>query len=343
MQDTLWMRRAITLAQKGIGLTSPNPCVGAILVKNNREIGKGFHQQAGKDHAEIVAIANARKRNKSVRHSTLYVTLEPCSTHGKTPPCVDAIIQSGIARVVIGATDPNPLHAGRAFRKLRAHGISVTCGILTEECEELNRAFNHWITTGQPWVIAKIAMSLDGRIAPHPKHNSRRITSPEAIRRSHFYRLRADAIVIGAETVRTDNPRLTVRLGKLSHKKKQPWRVIITRTGRIPTQAHLLTDRYRNRTLIFANQPLQHSLKQLGKNGVTCILLEGGGQLLASAFEANLVHEIAFFIAPKLIGGRTLAFFTHQYFGKKGLALKNFSFEKTGSDLLLKGYVHRTR
>ncbi|MEZ5404787.1 MAG: bifunctional diaminohydroxyphosphoribosylaminopyrimidine deaminase/5-amino-6-(5-phosphoribosylamino)uracil reductase RibD [Verrucomicrobiia bacterium] len=342
IQDTIWMRRAIVLAKKGMGFTNPNPCVGAILVSNNREIGRGFHQQAGKDHAEILAIAHAKKRKKTVRHSTLYVTLEPCSTHGKTPPCVDAIIQSGIARVVIGATDPNPLHAGRAFRKLRAHGISVTRGILAKECTEINHAFNHWITTGQPWIIAKIAMSLDGRIAPHPKHHSRRITSPEAIRRSHFYRLRADAIMVGAETVRSDNPQLTVRLGKLSQKKIQPWRVIVTRTGRVPAQAHLLTDHYRDRTLIFTKQSLNHVLKQLGKKGVTCVLLEGGGRLLASAFEANLVHEIAFFVAPKLIGGKTLALFTNHYFGKKGLALKNFSCEKIGPDLLLKGYVHRT-
>lgn len=341
--DVAWMRRALALAHKGLGLTSPNPCVGAILVKNNREIGSSFHPKAGASHAEVLAIADAKKRKKNIYGSTLYVTLEPCSTFGKTPPCVDAIIPSGIVRVVVGATDPNPKHAGRAFQQLRKHGIQVTPGVLAEECAHLNRAFNHWITTGQPWVIAKIAMSLDGRISPHPRYGSRRITSSAAIRRAHLYRLMSDAIIVGAETVRKDNPRLTVRLGKLSQKKIQPWRVIVTRTGRIPLNAHLLKDNHRNRTLTFRNQSISKILKTLGKKEVTCVLLEGGGKLLASAFEANLVHEIAFFIAPKLIGGKTFALSTQAFFGTKGHAIKNFSCEKIGSDLLLQGYVHGTR
>lgn len=342
-QDVLWMKKALRLAKKGVGLTSPNPCVGAILVKQGIEIGKGYHRKAGEKHAEILALENAHQKKQSPKNSTLYLTLEPCSTFGKTPPCVETIIKSGIKRVVVGATDPNPRHAGRAYRLLRQQGIEVTHGVLAEECSELNCAFNHWITTQRPWVIAKIAMSLDGRISPHPSQASKRITSPASIRRAHYYRLRADAIMVGAETVRSDNPRLTIRLGSLTKNKNQPWRVIITRTGNIPSKAHLLTDSLRERTLVFRNRPLNQILKELSKKEVMCVLLEGGGKLLASAFEANLVNEIAFFIAPKLIGGSSLALLTSEYFGKKGITLKDFTCEKIDSDLLLKGYVYRTR
>lgn len=341
--DELWMKKALYLAQKGIGLTSPNPCVGAVLVKQGKEIGKGYHQKAGEKHAEILAIENASQRKKSPKGSTLYLTLEPCSTFGKTPPCVTAIIKAGVKRVVVGATDPNPRHAGRAYRKLRQHGIQVVHGVLAEQCQELNRAFNHWITTQRPWVIAKIAMSLDGRISPHPSQASKRITSPASIQRAHYYRLKSDAIMVGAETVRSDNPRLTVRLGALSKNKKQPWRVIVTRSGKLPRKAHLLIDSFRQRTLIFQNKSLTQVLKELGKKEVTCVLLEGGGKLLASAFEANLVDEIAFFIAPKFLGGSSLALLTSNYLGENGVALKDFTCEKIDSDLLLKGYVHRTR
>ena len=341
-QDELWMEKALRLAQKGLGLTSPNPYVGAILVKKGKAIGKAYHQKAGEKHAEILAIEKAWQHKQNPKGSTLYLTLEPCSTWGKTPPCTEAIIRAGIKRVVVGATDPNPKHAGRAYLILRRHGIQVTQGVLPEACQELNRSFNHWIVRGRPWVIAKIAMSLDGRISPHPGHSSKRITSPASIQRAHYYRLMADAIIVGAETVRTDNPRLTVRLGALSKNKNQPWRVIMTRTGNLPKTAHLLTDALRSRTLIFKNKPFAQVMKELGKKEITCVLLEGGGRLLASAFKANLVNEIAFFIAPKIIGGPTLTLSTLTHFSKKGIALKNFSFEKINSDLLIKGYVHRT-
>ena len=346
-QDVFWMQKALTLAEKGLGLTSPNPCVGAILVKNEKIIGQGYHHKAGEKHAEILAIENAIQRKQNLKNSTLYLTLEPCSTFGKTPPCVEAIIKAGIKRVVVGATDPNPKHAGRAYPILRQHKIDVTHGVLAERCGELNRSFNLWITTKRPWVIAKIAMSLDGRISPHPKNISKRITSPASIQKAHFYRLISDAIMVGAETVRVDNPRLTVRLGsnyaQLSKKKKQPLRVIMTHTGNIPKESNLLTDKFKNRTLIFQNKSLAQVLKELGKKEVTCVLLEGGGKLLASAFAANLVDEIVFFIAPKLIGGNSLAVSTLTHFTKQGIALKNFHCEKIGSDLLIRGYVHRSR
>lgn len=334
------MRRALALAKRGVGLTSPNPAVGAVLVRGGRAIGRGWHRRAGGPHAEIEALADARRRGFSGRGATLYVTLEPCSTRGRTPPCTGAIAAAGVRRVVYGATDPNPRHRGRARRILARRGIEVTAGVLGHECAALNRAFDRWITTGRPWVIAKIAMSVDGRIAPPPGQPPK-ITSAPALRRAHELRLRADAIIVGAATVRADDPALTVRLCPRAKLKLQPWRVVMTRSGRLPPKSRLLTDAFRDRTLVYRNRPWATVLKDLGRRGVAAVLLEGGGRLLASAFDADCVDEIAFFIAPRILGGPALAVGTERFFGH-GRAVRDLRVARLGPDVLLEGYVHRT-
>ncbi len=228
--DQRFMALALAEARKGLGRTSPNPAVGAVIVRAGRVLARGHHRGAGLPHAEIEAIRAVAGR-AGCRGATLYVTLEPCSTHGRTPPCTDAIIAAGFARVVFGATDPNPRHAGRAEKILRAAGIVVTRGVLAKECAALNRAFNHWVTTRRPWVIAKCAMSLDGRLTRR-RGESSWLTGPAARRHAQQLRARVDAILVGAATIRADNPRLTVRGPAARDGARQPWRVVLTRSGR---------------------------------------------------------------------------------------------------------------
>jgi diaminohydroxyphosphoribosylaminopyrimidine deaminase/5-amino-6-(5-phosphoribosylamino)uracil reductase len=332
--DVQFMRRALGLARKGEGLTSPNPCVGAVLVRNGKILGEGWHQKAGQPHAEVEAVLHAKRRGKRVAGATLYVTLEPCSTHGRTPPCVELIVREKIKRVVIGTIDPNPAHAGRGLAWLRKRGIAVDCGILGDECRALNRAFNHWITTGKPWVVAKIAMSQDGKITA-PPGKSRWITGPAARHKAHELRFLSDAIVVGAKTVRADNPRLTIR-GIRLRGKTQPWRVVLTRTGQLPKKAHLFTDRYKDRTLVYRKVKILRVLQDLAGRGVTRVLLEGGGKLLGSAFDADCVNEVAFFVAPVILGTRTPAVDAKKP-GK--LRLTDVHWEKVGRDLFCRGFV----
>ncbi|MGB9601810.1 MAG: bifunctional diaminohydroxyphosphoribosylaminopyrimidine deaminase/5-amino-6-(5-phosphoribosylamino)uracil reductase RibD, partial [Limisphaerales bacterium] len=208
--DEELMRLAIRLAKRAEGMTSPNPIVGAVLYKNGIIIGKGYHKRAGLPHAEIEAINNARKNGFSPEGSTLYVTLEPCSTYGRTPPCVDAIVKEKIREVVVGATDPNPKHSGRAFKMLESAGIIVKSGILKAECENLNEAFNHWIINKTPFVILKAAMTLDGKIATITG-DSKWITNPISRKFGMQLRKRADAILVGVNTILADDPQLTYR------------------------------------------------------------------------------------------------------------------------------------
>ena len=210
-QELPWMRAALRLARCGLGTTSPNPMVGAVLVKGGKIIGRGWHHRAGLPHAEIVALRDAQKRGNSPRGATLFVTLEPCCTHGRTPPCTDAIIAAGIKRVVIGATDPNPKHSGCAFQMLRSAGIEVANGILANECARLNEAFNHWIVRRTPFVTVKAAMTLDGKIAT-ASGESKWITGETA--RAHGMKLRqgSDAILAGINTILADDPSLTARM-----------------------------------------------------------------------------------------------------------------------------------
>jgi diaminohydroxyphosphoribosylaminopyrimidine deaminase / 5-amino-6-(5-phosphoribosylamino)uracil reductase len=337
VNDKRYLRRALELARLGSGLTLPNPRVGAVLVRGGKVIGEGYHRRAGGPHAEANAVADAKRRGHSVAGATLYVTLEPCSTHGRTPPCTGLILREKIARVVFAATDPNPAHAGAAARLLRAAGVEVSSGLLAEEATALNRDFNWWIVQRRPWVVAKIALSLDGRIVtpPHARTRDRRwLTSPAARAVAHELRWESDAILIGAETARQDNPRLTVRLpgrkGKL-----QPWRVVVTRSGKLPHDLHLFSDRHRDRTLVFKNQSLTEIVAALGALDISHLLIEGGGEILTEAFQKNLVNEVAFFIAPAVMGTLPRAL------KKLGAAvpLREVSYQFIGPDLLCRGLV----
>jgi diaminohydroxyphosphoribosylaminopyrimidine deaminase/5-amino-6-(5-phosphoribosylamino)uracil reductase len=301
--DARWMHQAIDQAKRGIGLTSPNPPVGAVIVVQDRVIGQGYHAKAGGPHAEVEAIKDAKANfPKLLPGSTIYVTLEPCCTHGRTPPCTEAIIAAGIKRVVIGANDPNPSHHQKARDILMLAGVSVKSGTLADECGELIRAFSKWITTGMPYVIAKAGQSLDGRIT-RPAGESQWLTSNAARIHGRRLRLRADAIIVGAETVRKDNPRLTLRDGCAATGKDQPWRVILTRSGDIPADSHLLTDAYKDRTLIMQGVDLREVMRQLGERGFVTVLIEGGGIILGQAFREQLVDEVHWYIAPLLCGG----------------------------------------
>jgi diaminohydroxyphosphoribosylaminopyrimidine deaminase/5-amino-6-(5-phosphoribosylamino)uracil reductase len=328
-----YMRAALLEARKGIGHVSPNPAVGAILVKKNKIISTGYHQRRGLPHAETECLAAAGDRG--AKGATLYVTLEPCSTTGRTPPCTRAIMRAGLRRVVIGAIDPNPLHAGRAVSELRAAGIEVSTGLLVEECTRLNEAFNKWILSKNPFVIAKCGMSIDGRLT-RPPNESRWLTSATSRRHAHRLRAKVDAILIGAETVRQDDPRLTTR-GTAG--ARQPWRVVVSRSGKISPNARLLSDRFASRTLIYKGQTLREVLADLGEKEITSVLIEGGGKIFGEAFDARLVDKVQFYIAPLFVGGPIAAV------GGTGAAataesskLGDVRYERIGSDLCVSGY-----
>jgi diaminohydroxyphosphoribosylaminopyrimidine deaminase / 5-amino-6-(5-phosphoribosylamino)uracil reductase len=301
-RDENFMRIALNEAKKALGQTSPNPAVGAILVIDNRIVSKGHHREAGRAHAEIECLRYFGAPLSA--RATLYVTLEPCSTTGRTAPCTDAIIRAGLKNVVVGATDLNPQHSGRGMIELRNAGVRVRQGILAEECTRLNEAFNKWIVTGQPFVIAKCGMSLDGRLTRRPDE-SRWITGRDARRDVHQLRACVDAVLVGAETVRVDNPRLTVRGVRQA---RQPWRVVLTRSGQLPRQAHVFSDKFAARTLIYKRKSLAFVLKDLGKRGITSVLIEGGGEVLGEALDKQLIDKVQIYLGPILTGGPLLAF-----------------------------------
>jgi diaminohydroxyphosphoribosylaminopyrimidine deaminase/5-amino-6-(5-phosphoribosylamino)uracil reductase len=331
--DETFMRAALAEARCGVGHVSPNPAVGAALVHGGRIIATGYHRARGLPHAEIECLAATPSR--SLGRATLYVTLEPCSTTGRTPPCTRAIIRAGVGRVVIGAMDPNQLHRGRGIRELMAAGIEVTTDILAGECSRLNEAFNKWIVTRQPFVIAKCGLSLDGRLTRSP-NESRWLTGPAARRHARQLRAQVDAILIGAETLRQDNSRLTPRGARPA---KQPWRVVLSRSGKLPREAHLFTDRFAGRTLVYRGKTLARVLAELGRREITSVLIEGGGDVLGQAFDARLVDKAQFYLAPLLTGGPVLAV------GGKGASataggahLVDVRYEKIGRDLAITGY-----
>jgi len=333
--DDRWMRAALAEAERGVGHTSPNPPVGAVIVRGRRMVARGHHRGAGLPHAEIEAL-RALASPRDAKGATLYVTLEPCSTHGRTPPCTDAIREAGIRRVVMGCTDPNPSHSGRAVRLLRRAKIEVTTGVCESECLALIRPFAKWITCGMPWVIAKWAMTLDGRLA-RPAGEPRSISSPASRRRVLELRARVDAILVGAGTVRADNPRLTVR-GVAG--ARQPWRVVVTRSGRLPADARLFTDRHRERTLVYHGKSMRSVLRDLGRRGCTTLLVEGGGEVLGTLFDARLVDEVWVFLAPRLSGatGGTIG---GQGVGtnEQSLRLNQVTYEPICDDVLMRALV----
>jgi diaminohydroxyphosphoribosylaminopyrimidine deaminase/5-amino-6-(5-phosphoribosylamino)uracil reductase len=301
-RDEKFMCAALNEAKKALGQTSPNPAVGAVLVVDNRIVAKGHHREAGRDHAEVECLRNFAAPVPA--RATLYVTLEPCSTEGRTAPCTDAILKAGVRNVVVGATDINPRHSGHGIVQLRNAGVSVREGVLADDCAQINEAFNKWIVTGRPFVIAKCGMSLDGRLT-RPATESRWITGDSARRHAHQLRAQVDAILVGAETVRVDNPRLTVRGVR---RARQPWRVVLTRSGKLPRHAYLISDRFSSRTLTYQGKSLSTVLKILGKRGVTSVLIEGGGDVLGQALDTRLIDKVQLYLGPILTGGPVIAF-----------------------------------
>ena len=308
-----FLRRALWLAAKGEGHTRPNPPVGAVVVRNGRIVGEGWHKKAGTDHAEVAAIKDARRRlhlaaSQPLRSSTIYVTLEPCSKPGRVGACTDAIAAAGIARVVYGSVDPNPTNRGRARRVLAKSGIvcerSADRGV-RQACDRLIAPFAKHVTTGFPFVTVKLAMSLDGKICDD-WGDAKWISSAASRKVTGGLRERVDAIMVGAETVRQDNPSL------LSHGKRNDdlMRVVVTKSGKLPKNAQIFTDGAPNVTRTFRvgkdAKDLVDVLRQLGKAGVLHILCEGGLQLARSLAEAGLVDEWIAVLAPKVVGSRRI-------------------------------------
>src|SRR5262245_23045961 len=332
-QDEKFIRAALVEAKKALGRTSPNPAVGAVLVIGSRIMSKGHHREAGHAHAEIECLRDFGSPIPS--RATLYITLEPCSTAGRTAPCTAAIIKAGVRNVVIGATDPNPRHSGRGIVELRNAGVRVRDGILADECNRLNEAFNKWIVTGRPFVIAKCGMSLDGRLT-RPPGESRWITGREARHDAHQLRARVDAVLIGAENGLADNPRLTVRSVR---RARQPRRVVLTCSGQLPRHAHVLSDKFAARTLIYKEKPLASVLKDLGKRGITSVLIEGGGEVLGEALDKRLIDKVQIYLGPILTGGPVLAF-PGEGADKTAdaLRLRDIEYQQIGQTISFSGY-----
>jgi diaminohydroxyphosphoribosylaminopyrimidine deaminase / 5-amino-6-(5-phosphoribosylamino)uracil reductase len=332
-RDEWFMREALKEAKKAQGQTSPNPAVGAVLVVDNRIVARGHHRRVGHEHAEMKCLRNFGTDVPA--RATLYITLEPCSTVGLTPPCTDAILRAGIRKVVVGAVDVNPRHRGRGITRLRDAGVKVREGVLAEDCARLNEAFNKWIVSRQPFVIAKCGMSLDGRLT-RPHDESRWITGASARRDAHRLRSRVDAILVGAETVRVDNPRLTVRGVRGA---RQPWRVVLTRSGDLPAQARLFSDRLPGRTLVYKGKSLTSVLKDLGERSVTSVLIEGGGEVLGQALDARLIDKVQIYLGPILTGGPAIAFSGHgAQSTSKALHLSDVSYRRIGEDVCVTAY-----
>jgi diaminohydroxyphosphoribosylaminopyrimidine deaminase/5-amino-6-(5-phosphoribosylamino)uracil reductase len=332
-RDEKFMRAALKEANKALGQTSPNPAVGAVLVVGNRIVARGHHRGVGSDHAEVECLRHFGARVPT--RATLYVTLEPCSTEGRTGPCTDAILQAGVRNVVVGAIDVNPRHSGKGIVRLRNAGVSVREGVLADDCAQINEAFNKWIVTERPFVIAKCGMSLDGRLT-RPAGESRWITGNSARLQAHQLRAEVDAILVGAQTVRADNPRLTVRRVRSA---RQPWRVVLSRSGKLPQHAHLFSDGRASRTLIYRRKSLAAVLKNLGERGVTSVLIEGGGEVLGQALDARVIDKVQLYLGPILTVGPIIAFPGR---GTKtaasALHLQRVSYEQVGQSVCIKGY-----
>jgi len=364
VRDEFYMRRAYRLALKGAGRTSPNPMVGAVLVRAGRVVGAGYHHFAGADHAEIVALKHAGAK---ARGATLYLTLEPCSHYGRTPPCVDALIRAGIREVVCGTRDPNPVVKGRGFRRLRRAGVIVRVGILERECRLLIESFAKFITRRLPFVTLKLAASLDGKIAA-ASGDARWISGEESRRAVHRLRDTVDAVVIGSGTLQADDPQLTCRIDG----GRNPWRVVLDSRLTIPLSAQILRQKDADKTIIICGRgapaaktraiealgarvwqlPLGSDgvswapmLRKLAALDVVSVLIEGGAKIAASALKEKVVDKILFFYAPKIIGGDGVAMIgdlsIHRV--RQALELQDLRFAKSGKDLLVTGYLTRPK
>ncbi|MBS3105752.1 bifunctional diaminohydroxyphosphoribosylaminopyrimidine deaminase/5-amino-6-(5-phosphoribosylamino)uracil reductase RibD [Candidatus Woesearchaeota archaeon] len=349
------MDLAIKLAERGKGITSPNPMVGCIVVKRGRIVGKGFHKKAGTEHAEVLALNDAGKK---AINSTLYVNMEPCSHWGRTPPCTERIVEAGVREIIIGMKDPNPLVDG--FRELKFRGLKTKIGILEKDAKKLNEVFIKYIKTKRPFVILKVAMSVDGKIATSTG-DSKYITSKEARTYVHQLRSDVDAVMIGLNTLLRDNPELTPRLVK----GKDPMKIVVDSSLKIPKSCNLMKDPAKLIIATTSKAPknavkklqqkginvivtkskngmveLQDLMKQLGKHEITSVMIEGGSQLNSSAIKEGIVDRVLIFTAPKIIGNGIGAI------GSLGIKkinnainLKNPLTRKIGKDLLIEGYL----
>jgi diaminohydroxyphosphoribosylaminopyrimidine deaminase/5-amino-6-(5-phosphoribosylamino)uracil reductase len=358
-----YMQRAYNLAKKGIGRVNPNPLVGAVIVRDDKIIGEGFHEFFGGPHAEVNAFRSARE---NVEGATMYVTLEPCSHYGKTPPCAEAIVKNKIAKVVIGMLDPNPLVAGKGVKILEENGIEVEYGFLCEELSEMNRVFLKYIQNREPYVVLKTAMTLDGKIASYTG-DSRWVSNQLSRYRVHELRNELSAIMVGVNTVIADDPMLTTRLeGK---KGRNPIRIVVDSKARIPLQSKILNSTDEAKTIVaLTDQADAEKIKQieslgnmvlilksrngrvdlvdlmgkLGGEGIDGILLEGGASLNFSALESGIVDEVISFIAPKIIGGAN----AKSPVGGQGIELMKDAIEledielcQLGNDLMMRGKI----
>ena len=363
MTAETYMRRAIVLAERGAGWTSPNPMVGAVIVKDGRIIGEGWHRRYGEAHAERNALQSC---TESPVGAVLYVTLEPCCHHGKQPPCTDAILEAGIRRVAVGSGDPNPLVAGKGVELLRSHGVTVDTGVLKEECDALNPVFFHFIQTKRPYVVIKYAMTMDGKIATCTGA-SRWITGEAAREHVHQTRNRCAGILVGVGTVLADDPQLTCRI----EGGRNPVRIICDSHLRTPEAANVVRTAREVRTILATNctdearqrvytqrgcevllvpeadghLDLRALMKTLGAMGIDSVLLEGGAALNFSALQSGIVQKVQAYIAPKLFGGAS----AKSPVGGAGIAevaqcvrLKNPSIQWFGDDILIESEVDGT-
>ena len=350
---------ACRLALKAAGRTSPNPMVGAVLVKEKKIIATGFHQFAGGDHAEIVALKRAGAKAKG---AALYINLEPCSHQGRTPPCTLSLIQTGIKEVIAGMKDPNPLVAGRGFRQLRGAGIRVRVGLLNEECESLNEAFVKYITRRLPWVTLKLAATLDGKIAS-ATGAARWISNADSRATVHRLRNQVDAVIVGSGTALADDPQLTCRIPG----GRNPWRIVLDGRLRISPSAQIFCQRDPEKTIVVTSDqssarkirllqaqgaqvwkfslhrgriPWAAVLKKLAGLEITSVLVEGGATVAASALKEKAVDKVVFFYAPKILGGDG-----QPMIGTLGIrrvsetiGIQRLQVSKSGSDLMISGY-----
>lgn len=351
---------ACRLARKAAGRTSPNPQVGAVIVRRGRIVGSGYHRFAGGDHAEIVALKRAGPR---ARGASLYITLEPCSHQGRTPPCAGALIRAGVREVICGVEDPNPLVAGRGFRQLRRAGIKVRVGVLEAECRALIEAFAKFITRRMPFVTLKLAATLDGRIAA-AGGDARWISGEQSRATVHRLRNEVDAVLVGCGTVKADDPQLTCRI----EGGRNPWRIVLDSGLKISLSAKVLRLADPRKTIIAASAraapaktralealgvqvwrlPVKDDrvawrplLKTLARHGIVSLLIEGGGVTAASALKEKIVDKVLFFYAPKILGGDALPMVENLGFRrvKQAIVVKNFRVSRSGDDLMVTGYL----
>lgn len=361
IKDEIFMQRALELAQKGSGFTSPNPIVGAVICNSKEEIiAEGWHEFFGGQHAEINALQQCS--GKDLSDCTMYVTLEPCDHHGKTPPCTEALISSGIKRVVVAMKDPHPLVNGKGNKKLREAGIEVVVGVLEQEAKRNNEAFVHFTKYSKPYVTLKTAQTLDGFVAM-PNGDSKWITRELALERVHKLRAINDAVMIGASTAIKDNPRLTVRYGI---KSRTPSRVVLDIDCLLPHHLNIFTDEYKEQTIVFTSNNnlearakwlidagfrvigvgtnknglnLDEVLLKLGEMNITSVMVESGGSLAASFIENNLVNKLISFIAPKLFGAGIQVFMGLQSNSiDEAIKFNIHSSEPVGEDIMLTLY-----